>query len=63
MTRSTIEVAHFRYNNVFFSNQNRRNVDVASKNDIFIYLGREIIRRDAISFFAEVSFRVRYGAP
>ena len=32
-------------------------------NDVFVYLGHGIIHRDLILSIAEVSFRVRYGAP
>ena len=42
--------------------QNRRSVNLVSKNDVFVKWGHEIIPRDAIYFFAEVSFRVMYGA-
>ena len=34
-----------------------------SENDVFVYLSHGISHRDAIWVFAEVSFRVRYGAP
>ena len=33
------------------------------KMTFFVYLSHEISHRDAIWFLAEVSFRVRYGAP
>ena len=46
-----------------FITQNRRNVDLVLKNGVFVQLGHGIIHRDAVCFFAEVSFRVRYDAP
>ena len=42
--------------------RNRRNVNLVSTNGVFVYLGHGIVHRDAIRFFAGVSFRVRYGA-
>ena len=49
--RSTIEVSHFRY---FFSEwwrsvtQNRRNVNLASKNGVLVFLVNVIIHRDSV---------------
>ena len=68
MTRSTGGVARFRYH--FDSERrgslspNRRNVNLDfEKKKRLVDLGHGIVRRDQIFMgFAEVNFRMRYGA-
>ena len=43
--------------------RNRQNVNLVSRNGVFVYLGHEIIHREGNFIFAEVSSAVRYGAP
>ena len=65
-TRSTIEVAHFRY---FVSERrgsvtpNRRNVNLDFEKIRFVDLGHDMFSLRCILVFAEVSLRVRCGAP
>ena len=66
MMRSTIEVAHFRFlvsDRRASSTQNRRNVNVVSKNDVFVYLGPWDFSSGSNLIFAEVICRMIYGPP